>query len=146
MKIILNTKLKNHQPGSIIDVKDGYGTYLITKGDAVAATTGNINHLNKTNAENELQEELLIKDMEDLKKKMEKEKFSFKVKTGDKDQVFGSVTTKKIAEVLNEKGYKIDKKKISLDHDIVSLGTHVVDVELHKKVHAQIKVEVVKER
>jgi large subunit ribosomal protein L9 len=146
MKIILNTKLKNHKPGDIIDVKDGYGTYLINNGDAVLATTGNITHLNTTNAENALQEELHIKDMEDVKKKIEKEKIVFKVKTGDKDQVFGSVTTKKIAEYLNKHGYQIDKKKISLDHDLVTLGTHLVDIELHKKVHVQIKVELVKER
>ena len=63
MKIILNIKLKNHKPGEIIDVKDGYGAYLINEGNAVVANNGNIHHLNRTNAENALQEELLIKSL-----------------------------------------------------------------------------------
>ena len=146
MRIILNVKIKNHKPGEVIEVKDGYGFYLINKKDAILATSGNMTHLNHVNEQNALQEELLIKDMKVLKEKLEKETYSFPAKTSDKDQVFGSVTTKKISEALKKKGYNIDKKKITLDHDLISLGTHNVDVELHKQVHATIKVNLVKEK
>ena len=75
---------------------------------------------------------------------MEKAKFKFKVKTGTGDRVFGSVSTKSIAEELKKQGFDIDKKKIKLDSPLTSLGFHNVQIELHKEVVAQIKVELTK--
>ena len=82
--------------------------------------------------------------MEDLKKKLEKENFEIKVKTGKQDMMFGAVSIKQIKELLIEKGYKIDKTKINIDHQITSLGVHNVNIELHKNVVATIKIKVTK--
>lgn len=141
MKVILNVKIKNHLPGTIIDVKDGYGAHLIKTNQAKVANLTNVNALNKENAEKSLQENLLIKEMQDLANKIKKEKLVFYVKTGEHDQVFGVITTKKISDELKTMGYNIDKKKIYLDHDISSLGFHNIQIELHKKVLFDLSIE-----
>ena len=69
---------------------------------------------------------------------------NIKVKVGTQDRVFGSVSTKQIVTELKKLNYDIDKNKIKLDHPLSSLGTHVVNVELHKKVIANIKINLVK--
>ena len=104
MKVILLTDVKKlGKKDAIIDVKDGYGNFLIKENKAVSATLGSINRLNKENSLKALEENLLIKEMQSLKTKMEKVKYEIKVKTGTGDRVFGSVSTKQIAGMLKEK-------------------------------------------
>ena len=91
-----------------------------------------------------MREEELIKECEEIKNKLEKEKIEFKVKVGAGDKVFGSVSVKQIEKELKGLGYDIDKKCIKLNGSLSSLGTHVVSVELHKKVVASIKINLVK--
>lgn len=145
MKVILIKDVKKQgKSGDILNVKDGYGTFLINNGSAVLATLNSCNRLDKENKEKELQENLHIKECEDVKKKLEKLKISFKVKTGEYDRVFGSISPKQIVEELKNKGFNIDKKQIKIDGVISSLGFHNVDIELHKKVIANIKIELTK--
>lgn len=145
MKVILIKDVKKQgKSGDILNVKDGYGTFLINNGSAVLATLNSCNRLDKENKEKELQENLHIKECEDIKKKLEKLKISFKVKTGEYDRVFGSISPKQIVEELKNKGFNIDKKQIKIDGVISSLGFHNVDIELHKKVIANIKIELTK--
>ena len=145
MKIILIKDVKKQgKSGDILDVKDGYGSFLINKGDAVLATSNSVNRLDRENKEKEVKENNLIKECEVLKKKLENLKISFKVKTGEQDRVFGSVSAKQIVEELKNKGYKIDKKQVKINNAISALGFHNVDIELHKKVVATIKIELKK--
>jgi large subunit ribosomal protein L9 len=146
MKVIFIKDVKGQgKKGDVKEVKDGYGmNYLIKNNYAVQATTTSINRLKKENAEKALEENLLIKDMEDLKKKLEKEKFVFKAKTGNQDQMFGTVSVKQIKEKLSELGYNIKKQDIHLEFPLQSIGFHEVEIELHKKVIAKIKVEIKK--
>ena len=145
MKIILLKDVKKQgKKDDIVTVKDGYGTFLINKGYAVLATSNSLNRLDKEIEIRKEQEEENIKLSEDLKKKLEKLTLLFKVKTGDKDRVFGSVSPKQIVEELKKLGYNIDKKQIRLDNALSSLGFHNVDIELHKKVIAKVKVELKK--
>ena len=145
MKIILIKDVKKQgKSGDILEVKDGYGSFLINKGDAVLATSNSVDRLDRENKEKEVKENNLIKECEVLKKKLENLKISFKVKTGDQDRVFGSVSAKQIVEELKTKGYNIDKKQIKINNSISSLGFHNVDIELHKKVIATIKIELKK--
>ena len=145
MKIILLKDVKKQgKKGDILNVKDGYGTFLINKGDAVLATVNSVDRLDRENKEKEKQELALIKKCEELKKKLEKLTISFKVKTGEQDRVFGSISAKQIVEELKNKGYEIDKKQIKIDNTISSLGFYNVNVELHKKVVAKLKIELKK--
>jgi len=145
MKIILIKDVKKQgKSGDILEVKDGYGTFLINKGDAVLATSNSVNRLDRENKEKELKENNLIRECEVLKKKIENLKISFKVKTGEQDRVFGSISAKQIVEELKNKGFTIDKKQIKINNTISSLGFHNVDIELHKKVIATIKIELKK--
>ena len=145
MKIILIKDVKKQgKSGDILEVKDGYGSFLINKGDAVLATSNSVNRLDRENKEKEVKENNLIKECEVLKKKLENLKISFKVKTGEQDRVFGSVSAKQIVEELKVKGYNVDKKQVKINSTISALGFHNVDIELHKKVVATIKIELKK--
>lgn len=145
MKIILIKDVKKQgKSGDILDVKDGYGTFLINNGSAILATQNSRNRLDKENKEKEIMENLHIKECEEIKKKLEKLKICFKVKTGVQDKVFGSISAKQIVEELKNKGFNIDKKQIKIDGVISSLGFHNVDIELHKKVIASLKIELIK--
>lgn len=143
LKIILIKDVKKKgKKGDILNVRDGYGTFLIKNGDAVLATSGGLNRLDRENKDREKRENELIEECELKKKKIEKETLVFKVKVGSGDKVFGSISSKQISEKL--KKYGIDKKQIKLSHSIDTLGFHDVDIELHKKVIATVKIQLVK--
>ena len=108
MKVILLKDVKKQgKSGDILNVKDGYGTFLINKGAAVLATQNSVNRLDRENKEKEKLELENIKRCEELKKKIENITISFKVKTGEHDRVFGSVSPKQIVEEL--KNMQIEK-------------------------------------
>ena len=81
-----------------------------------------------------------IKIASEIKDKIEKETIRFNVKVGKDSKVFGSISTKQIAEELKKIGYNADKKNIKIDIPLTSLGTHIVKINLHKKVEAKLKV------
>lgn len=147
MKVIFIKDLKGQgKKGEIKTVKDGYGqNFLIKNGYAVIASEGNLKQLQTQNLKKEIEEKTLIQECEELKKKIEKITLKFKVKTGTMDQVFGSISTKQIVTELKKLGFNVDKKQVILDGGLSSLGFHNVKLELHKKVNAFIRVELVKE-
>ena len=144
MKVILLQDVKKQgKKDEIINVSDGYANnFLIAKGLAVPYNEANKKQLERNINKREQAEENLIEEMTLLKNKLEKTNIKFKVKTGKDGRMFGTITSKQICDELKNKGFDIDKKKISCDHTIESLGTHVVNIELHKKVVAKINVNV----
>jgi len=141
MKIILLEDIKKQgKKGAILEVKDGYGSFLIKNKQAVAASQGSLNRLQKENEQKAMELAKDIKDAENLRAKLETIELSFQVKTGEGDRVFGSVSPKQIADRLKENGFAIDKKQIKPTTNLASLGYHNVDIELHKKVSARIRV------
>lgn len=145
MKIILLEDVrKQGKKGDILDVKDGYANFLIKNKQATVANTSGLNRLQKENAEKKAQEAEDIKNAERLKGQLEKLEITFTVKTGAGDKVFGSVSPKQIADELKKKNFFIDKKQIKIKDSLSALGYHDVEVELHKKVSATIKVHLMK--
>lgn len=139
--ILLEDVKKQGKKDDIINVKDGYGLYLINNKKAVMETKGSSKVLKVQTETRALEESLLIKECESVKRKLEKMVIKFKVKTGKSDQVFGKISSKQIAEELNKKGFDIDKKKIKIDVPINNLGITNVKISLHKKVEATLKIE-----
>lgn len=145
MKVIFIKDLKGQgKKNEVKEVKDGYGmNFLVKNGYAVLATESNMHNLQKQTATAALEESLLVKEMEDLKKELEKKVFTFIANTGKQDQMFGQISSKQIKKKLNDEGYQIDKTKIMME-SITTLGVHNVNLELHKDVIATIKIKVVK--
>ncbi|MBO4601481.1 MAG: 50S ribosomal protein L9 [Bacilli bacterium] len=142
MKVILLQDVKKQgKKDDIINVSDGYAhNFLIKNGLAVPYTETSKNVLDKQIKKRNDDEEKLVESLNEIKKKLENKNLEFKVKTGKEDQVFGTISTKQISDKLKELGFDIDKKKISSKTNIDTLGTHIVDIELHKKVKFTINV------
>ena len=145
MKVIFIKDLKGQgKKGEIKEVKDGYGTFLIKNNIANIANESNLKHYNTLKSKQELEENLYIKECQKLKEQLEKLKINIKVKVGAQDRVFGSVSTKQIVTELKKLNFDIDKNKVKIDVPLSSLGTHIVKIELHKKVIANLKINLVK--
>jgi len=146
MKVIFIKDLKKQaKKGDIKEVKDGYAqNFLIKNGYAIQVTEKNMENVKKENDAKKQEELKLTKEAELVKKELEKLTLIFKVKTGEQDRVFGSVSPKQIKEELLKKGYKIDKKQIELITSLQSLGFHKVTITLYKEVKAELKVQLVK--
>ena len=141
MKVIFLTDVKKQaKKDEIKDVKDGYASYLIANHLAVAYTKGSAQTLNKEISDRKEAEDKLVEECNKVKSKLENKVIKFKVKTGSNGRVFGSISSKQISEELTKLGYDIDKKKIVILEDINSLGTHIVKINLHKKVSFNINI------
>jgi len=144
--ILLEDVKKQGKKGQTINVKDGYGNYLITQAKAVLETKGSKAVLDKQNKDAKESEDKLIKECQKLKEELAKLTLDFKVKTGKNDQVFGSISTKQIVSELKNRGIDVDKRKIKIDVPINTLGITEVEIELHKEVIAKLKVHLLKWR
>lgn len=146
MEVIFKKDLKGQgKKGEIKEVKDGYAeNFLIKKGYAIKSTKTSLEKLADENKAKKEEEEKAKKEAISLKEKLEKVTLTFKVKTGDNDKVFGSISVKQIKEALKEKGYDFDKSMIKLTSSPSSLGFHNIEVELYKNITAKVKIHLVK--
>ncbi|MCL5238754.1 MAG: 50S ribosomal protein L9 [Nitrospirae bacterium] len=147
MKVILKEEVKDlGQIGEMLSVKDGYArNFLIPRGLAVEANPKNIKSLE--HEKRKIQE--IVKKAkagaEDLASKLSAQSVTIKVKAGEEDKLFGSVTAMDITEALKKEGLDIDRKRLVLDEPIKRLGTYKVTVRIHPEVSAQISVNVERE-
>jgi large subunit ribosomal protein L9 len=146
MEVIFIKDLKNQgKKGQIKNVKDGYAeNFLIKNGYAIRKTKENLNKLNHEQAKKAKEDAENKKIALQLKEKLSKETLEFKVKTGEGDKVFGSISIKQIKDELQKKGYKVDKSMIELNNTISSLGFHDVNINLYPDVVGVVKVHVIK--
>ncbi len=144
MKVIFIKDLKGKgKKKDIKEVSDGYAlNYLIKNGYAVKYTQASSKILEQQIIDEQNEEEKLIKEYNNIKNKLKDKTIRFVVKSNN-GKVFGSISSKQICDELNKLGYNIDKKKISLDNPINTLGYHIVKIWLHKEVLLELKVELV---
>lgn len=148
MKVILKEDIKSlGKQGEIVDVSDGYArNFILKKGKGVEANSKNLNDLKLQKANEAKIAQQQYEAAQDLGKKIEAGKIEMSIKTGEGGKAFGSIASKEIAaEVKEQMGLDIDKKKIQLKEAIKTLGTHEVLVKLHPKVTAALKVIVTEE-
>ncbi len=148
MKVLLIKDVKTlGKAGELKEVADGYGkNFLIGKGLALHATTEVLNRYKaeqKRAAENEAKE---IATAKELAEKINATKLTIKHKVGANGHLIGSVTNKEIAEALHDQfSIEIDKKHISVEKKIKSVGIYEVDCKLGHAIHATLKVDIIGE-
>jgi large subunit ribosomal protein L9 len=144
MEVILKedvNKLGNR--GDVVKVADGYGrNYLLPGKLAIEATANNKSVIEqmKGSSIRKLAKEKI--ESEELSKKLEAVELVFERKVGENDHLFGSVTSGDIAHQLEQKGYLIDRRKISLEEPLKTLGEFHVPIKLHREVTTHLKVTV----
>lgn len=140
MKIILLEDVKGTgKKDSIKEVKDGFASFLIKNKKAVPYSQKSSEVLESQITDRKQKEEELIAACTKIKTELENLNIKIKVKTGTEGKVFGSISSKQISEELKKRNYTIDKKIIEASA-INTLGTHIVKINLHKKVIAELKV------
>ncbi len=147
MKIILKQSMdKLGTAGEIVETKNGYArNYLIPKGIAVPATAANMKVYEQERAALQRKVQKEIEEAQELASRLNKVSITAMVQVGEEEKVFGAVTNQTIADLLKEKDFDIDRKKIVLDEPLKALGVYEVPIKLHSEVEAQIKVWIVRE-
>ncbi|MDP2996958.1 MAG: 50S ribosomal protein L9 [Bryobacterales bacterium] len=147
MEVILRADVeKVGSRGQVVKVANGYArNYLLPKHLAVAASESNKKIVEQERQAHVRREAKDKSGAEDLAKLMAGISVTIAHKAGEQDQLFGSVTSKDIAEALEKRNFTIDRKKIHLDEPIRQLGEFKVPVKLHRDVTIEIGVQVVRE-
>ena len=147
MDVILREDIDNlGARGQVVRVAPGYArNFLLPKRLAVAATEANKKIVEQERQSHLRKEAKLKNEAEDLSKMMIGIAVTIAQKAGENDQLFGSVTSKDVAEALEKKNFIIDRRKVQLDEPIKQLGEHKVMVRLHRDVSAEVTVHVVRE-
>lgn len=124
-------------------VKDGYGrNYLIPQGLCVLANKSNSKILEEKLKQTVKKQEEVLKSAQKIAKKIGDLVLEIKLKSGSEDKVFGSVTTSHIAKILDEKGFEIDKRNITLSSKVNSTGEYTIFIKLHKYITHEITLNV----
>jgi len=147
MKIILKDTVENlGNRGAVVEVKDGFArNFLIPKGLAMKYTPGALKLLQQ---EHRMYEAKQVKEKEDaqgMAEKLSAVELVVQKRSGDQDLLYGSVTPTDIADLLEEKGFRIDKRKILLHEPIKRLGEFEIRIRLHQEVVPVVKLTVAKE-
>ena len=145
MKVILNQDIKGQgKKGQLVEVSDGYArNYLLPKKLASEANNTNINILNGKNESEAYRKQVALEEATAQKEKMEKIEVCIKAKAGENGKLFGSITSKDVAEALTMQHHiKIDKKKFVMPDGIKVLGTTNIEVKIHPGVLGTLKVTV----
>ena len=145
MIVILKKDVKGTgKAGDVVKVSDGYArNLLLPKGLAEEATKNNVHSLEKARAKREEEEAQARAEAEKQAEEMKKMRVKIVTKAGEGGKLFGSITTKDIAEALKEQcGINVDKRKVVLDQPIKEVGVTRVKVKIYPEITGTIAVEV----
>lgn len=146
MKVILKEDVeKLGQAGELVEVKDGYGrNYLIPQAKAVLATKGAIAEVELMQKRAALKAELTVQEAKDLARLLEATSLTIPVTTGEDDKIFGTVTNVQIAEALEERDILVDRRNITINEDVKTLGEYTATVNLLGDLKPTVKFWVVR--
>jgi large subunit ribosomal protein L9 len=147
MEVILKEDVaKLGSRGDVIKVAEGYGrNFLLPHRLAIEANEGNKKVIEQMRAASVRRSAKEKAQSEELSKQLEGVSLSFQRRSGEHDQLFGSVTSGDLADALAKKGFNIDRRKIQLHEPLKTVGDFTVPVKLHKDVTAHVKVMIEKE-
>ncbi|NLL94045.1 MAG: 50S ribosomal protein L9 [Clostridiales bacterium] len=148
MEVILLEDVKTlGKKGEIVKVKDGYArNVVLPKKLGIEATTKNLNDLKLQRANEEKLAKEKLDEAKALATKIGEASVVVYLRSGEGGKTFGSISTKEVAKAIKEQlNLDIDKKKMVLDEPIKSLGTHIIQIKLHKDVVASLSVKVAEE-
>jgi large subunit ribosomal protein L9 len=147
MKVILKEDVaKLGSRGDMVKVAEGYGrNFLLPHRLAIEATSGNKKVIEQMRAASVRRSAKEKAQAEELSKQFDGVSVSFQRRSGEHDQLFGSVTSGDLADALAKKGFNIDRRKIQLHEPLKTVGDFTVPVKLHKDVTAHLKVVIEKE-
>ncbi len=145
IKVILKENIKGvGKKDEIVEVKDGYANnFLLNQNKAILATPENINKLKARNEKIQKHHDRDVKNAKELKEILATKEIVLKVKAGENNKVFGSISAKEIVQAVKDQlNIDIDKKKVSADSKLKEIGVHNVELKLHSEVKANLKVRV----
>ena len=147
MQIILQEDVeKLGTRGQVLDVAAGYArNFLLPRKLALEATAGNMKRLEKMRSTFAKKEASEKADAQKLADSLSGVAIELVRKSGENDHLFGSVTSADIAEALEAKGHKVDKKQVILAESIKIIGEYEIPIKLHREVSASVKLSVKKE-
>ena len=146
MKVILQENVEGlGYLGDVLTVADGYArNFLLPRKKAVVAEERQVKLLQHLKRQIDQKAKKEVEALGDIGKQMSNVSLTFEVQTGKDDKLFGSVTSKDIAEQLAAQGMTVDRRKIQLSHPLKELGTFSVPIKLHRDVVTNIQVNVAK--
>ncbi|PZN17283.1 MAG: 50S ribosomal protein L9 [Proteobacteria bacterium] len=144
MQVILLERVgRLGQMGDVVNVKDGYArNYLLPKGKALRATKENMEEFQKRRVQLEARNLELKKEAEAVAAKLDGQTFVAIRQAGDTGQLYGSVSTRDIAEIVRNGGFTVDRTQVILDRAIKTLGLHPVKIRLHPEVEVKVTLNV----
>ncbi|MEP9352397.1 50S ribosomal protein L9 [Xanthobacter sp. KR7-65] len=141
--ILLERVAKLGQMGEVVKVRDGYArNFLLPNGKALRATKANKDRFDTMKIELEARNLERRKDAEAVAEKLSGQIVTMLRQAGESGQLYGSVSTRDIAEGLTAAGFTVDRQQVVLNHPIKTLGLHVVPVSLHPEVEVTVQVNV----
>ncbi|MGL4323564.1 MAG: 50S ribosomal protein L9 [Beijerinckiaceae bacterium] len=141
--ILLERVAKLGQMGEKVRVKDGYArNFLLPRGKALRATKANVDHFAAQRAQLEARNLERKKDAEAAKDKLDGQNFMLIRQAGESGVMYGSVSTRDLADIMTESGFTVDKNQVTLHTPIKTLGLHKVPVHLHPEVDAIVTINV----
>ncbi len=146
MKVILRKSVPGiGEPSQVIQVKDGFArNYLIPQGLAAPATGENIRHLENLKGMQSKRKDILLKGAQETAEKIAALTLTLAKPAGENERLFGTITPMEVAEALAGKGLEVDRRRIIIGDPIKNLGAYTIQVKLHARVSAPLKIEVVK--
>lgn len=147
MEVILKEDVaKLGSRGDVVKVAEGYGrNYLLPRKLAIEANAANKTVIEQMKAAAVRRSAKEKSQAEELSKQFDAVSVSFQRRSGEHDQLFGSVTSGDIADALEKKGLNLDRRKIQLHEPLKTLGEFTVPIKLHKDVTTHLKVVIEKE-